>query len=278
MCINNINTVNIVSKVSSDYPAIKNNLDKIQVENNVEISSDKMYINKKQNGRVPESDNIFQTKQDQPLPLKEAYPEGFGYGRPEYSYPFPDNYSPIYNDPFSSNRPEPSSPEEMRYAYRNALSRNNGYELLRLSKTENDRQLLPDVKAGDILYNSYQVGFMYKDPNLLLGVAKYEAKENLMTMKAGDILQDACDASRIRRDARSMMEIAKFENTENIMDAKAGDILYEAYTMAKSNRDVSTMLRIADYEGENDIMSISAEQIRSEAMSIPPHYGGGYPY
>lgn len=275
MCITNINNISIISKVPSDTNTVKVNNNN-QVENNIAISNDKIDINKKQSGKIPDSNSIFQSKTIQPLPLKESYPPNFGYGKPDYNYPFPDNYPPIYGDPFSWNRPEPSTPDEMKFAYRNALSRNDGYELLKLAKVENDKQLLPDVKAGDILYNSYQVGFMYKDPNLLLNVAKYENNENIMTMKAGDILQDAYDASRIRRDARSMMEIAKYENSENILTAKAGDILYEAYNTAKSNRDVNTMLRIADYEAEFDIMSISAEQIRAEATSMPPSWGGGW--
>lgn len=268
MCINAINTVNIVSTVKQNNNPIKTvENEKLNV---TDLSKDSISIDKKKPGAVPNSNDIFQPKNTNIIPLKESYPSDFGYGRPDFNYPFPDFYPPVYDDPFSWNKPEPSTPDEMRFAYRNALSRNNGYELLRLSKVENEKQLLPDVKAGDILYNAYQIAFVNKDPNLLLNISKYENKENLLTMKAGDILQDAYDSSRIRRDARSMMDIAVYENSNNIMIGKAGDILYEAYQTAKSNRDISTMLKIADYEENFDIMTISASQIRSEAYNIRP--------
>lgn len=268
MCINGVNNINIVSKVNqvTNVPAKTN--DNTEVKTPRALSTDSVNIDKRKSGRIPNSNDVFQDRNVNTIPLRESYPSDFGHSRPNFNFPFPDNYPPIYDDPFSWNKPEPSTQDEMRFAYRNALSRNNGYELLRLSKVENEKQLLPEVKAGDMLYNSYQIGYLNKDPNLLLNVAKYENKENLLTMKAGDILKDAYDSAKIRSDARSMMEIAVYENSNDIMTSKAGDILFDAYQTAKSNRDINTMFRIADYEESADIMNINAEQIRYEASNL----------
>ena len=187
--------------------------------------------------------------------------------RERYSREFEEN-NPPDDDSFSWETTEPSTADEMRFAYREALASNDGYSLLRLAKIENDKQLLPEVKAGDILNNSYLIGVKYKYPDLLLNIAKYENQMRLMSIKAGDILQEAYYFSRVRRDVRTMINIAIYENKENLIAAKAGDILYEAYTTARNNRDVRTMLRIADYEAELDLMTISPDQIRREAMAI----------
>lgn len=125
------------------------------------------------------------------MSLKESYPSDFGYGRPDFNYPFPDFYPPVYDDPFSWNKPEPSTPDEIRFAYRNALSRNNGYELLRLSKVENEKQLLPDVKAGDILYNAYQTAKSNRDISTMLKIADYEGNFDIMTISASQIRSEA---------------------------------------------------------------------------------------
>ncbi|MBX7171003.1 MAG: hypothetical protein K1X72_08600 [Pyrinomonadaceae bacterium] len=181
-------------------------------------------------------------------------------------YLFSDNY---YDDPFSWRLPEPSTTDEMKFAYREALAANDGYSLLRLAKIENEKSLLPNVKAGDILDNAYQIGLKYKYPNLLLNIAKYENSENLMSAKAGDILWQAYQIALFRRDARTIFSIAVYENSQNLLTAKAGDILYTAYTTARENRDVRILLRIADFEEEANLMPrLSAEQIRKEAMFI----------
>ena len=181
-------------------------------------------------------------------------------------YIFPDDY---YDDPLSWRLPEPSTTDEMKFAYREALARNDGYSLLKLAKIENDKSLFPNIKAGDILHNAYEIGVKYKYPNLLLNIAKYENSENLMSVKAGDILWEAYQISAIRHDARTIFSIAVYENSQNLLKAKAGDILYTAYTTARENRDVRTLLKIADLEEEIDLMpTLSAEQIRREAMSI----------
>ncbi len=90
-----------------------------------------------------------------------------------------------------------------------------------------------------------------------------------MSVKAGDILWEAYQISVIRHDARTIFSIAVYENSQNLLKAKAGDILYTAYTTARENRDVRTLLKIADFEEEIDLMpTLSSEQIRREAMSI----------
>lgn len=180
---------------------------------------------------------------------------------------FEDNKQPD-DDYFSWNAAKLPTVEEMKFAYREAMARSDGYGLLRLAKIENDNQLLPDVKAGDILYNAYLIG-LNRSPSLLFKIAKYENEVRIIeNKKAGDILQEAYNFSRIRRDVRTMLEIALYENKENLMAAKAGDILYETYITARNNRDIRTMLRIADYEAELDLMTITPEQIRREATAI----------
>lgn len=174
------------------------------------------------------------------------------------------------DDSFSWEMTEPASVNEMRFAYREALARNDGYSLLRLAKIENKNQLLPEVKAGDVLYNAYLIGIKYRSPDLLFNIAKYENEaEIIKTKKAGDILYEAYNFSRFRRDAKTMMNIAIYENNEQLMTAKAGDILYEAYLTAKNKRDIRTLLRIADYEDKLDLMTnINAEQVRREALTF----------
>lgn len=272
MCIVGINTnIQIIENV-----AVKknDNSESKLIEPTPKLSNDSVDI-KKMGSKVPNGDGVLFKGNDniQSLKLSESYPENFVHQRPTYPPPI-NSYPPVYDDPFGNNFQEPVTSDQMRYMYQSALRNNNGYMLMKLAKIENERQLLPEVKAGDMLYNSYQVAFSHRDSNLLYHIAKYENDSNLLTLKAGDIMQDAFDSSKIRRDARTMFNIATYENNANIMLAKAGDILYEAYNTAKLNRDSYTLFNIADYEQQNDIMSITAEQIRRDAMSV----GHGYPY
>lgn len=173
------------------------------------------------------------------------------------------------DDSFSWETITPDSASEMRFAYRESLARGDGYNLLRLAKIENEKELLPDVKAGDILYNAYLTAVKLKSAHLLLNIAQYENQAQLMpSLKAGDILYQAYLSARDRRDVRTLIKIAVYENKENLIQAKAGDILYEAYTTAKNIRDVRSMLRIADTEAELDLMTLSPEQIRREAVAV----------
>ncbi|HRH43108.1 MAG TPA: hypothetical protein PKY82_15870 [Pyrinomonadaceae bacterium] len=205
---------------------------------------------------------------DKPCHYWLGYSNGLlsNFSEENYRRDFTDNLRDDYS--FSWEMTEPSTVNEMRFAYREALARNDGYSLLRLAKIENENQLLPEVKAGDILYNAYLIGIKHRSPDLLFNIAKYENEVGLIeTKKAGDILQEAYNFSRFRRDAKTMMNISIYENNEHLMTTKAGDILYEAYLTAKNNRDIRTMLRVADYEAKLDLMpNINAEQVRREAL------------
>jgi len=163
---------------------------------------------------------------------------------------------------------EPVTYKEMRIIYLNVKFRNDGYSLARLAKVENEKQFLPEIKAGEILYDAYKIGIANEDPALLYNIATYENSINLIELKAGDILYEAYRVAMYRKNAYILFKIAAYENTENIMDAKAGDILYDAFKTALANKDVSILYKIADYEQQKDIMDITYEEIRRDISKI----------
>lgn len=181
---------------------------------------------------------------------------------------FPDQMPAYYPPRPWENTSSSINSDQMRYLYRQALSYGDGHMILHLAKTENEQQLLPDIKAGDMLYNAYRIGMQRVDPRLLLDIAKYEQSASLMTLKAGDILVDSHQAAEKRQDARALFELAKYENSAQLMTAKAGDILQQSYDVALRNRDRFTLYDIADFESENDLLKLRAQDIRRIAEQL----------
>lgn len=163
----------------------------------------------------------------------------------------------------------PVNQNEMRIFYLSSMAKGDGYALLWLAKVENENQFLPDVKAADILQESYRIGLRNQDPALLYNIGTYENFVGIIEdLKAGDILYEAYRAAIIKKSAVILFKIAAYENDSKVMDAKAGDMLYEAYRTALSNKDVSTLYKIANYEKQKDLMKLTFEEILKEISRL----------
>ncbi len=117
--------------------------------------------------------------------------------------------------------------------YQQAYKCNDANRLLELARAESELQLMPDIKAGDLLRQSYHAALACNDAQPLLGIAELENSKQLMPdIKAGDVLRQAYHTALKTNDSITLIDIAKFEEANNLMpDIKAGDILRQAQQM-----------------------------------------------
>lgn len=157
--------------------------------------------------------------------------------------------------------------------YKDARSCGDAARLLELARYEADNQLMPDVKAGDILREAYQAAQKCPDAMPLIGMARLENDKQLLPdIKAGDLLREGYQKALSSKDAYAILEATRLENEKQLMpDIKAGDMLREAYHTALKTKDVRTLMDIGQYEQQHQLMKdIPAGDIFKEAQHIFP--------
>ncbi len=125
------------------------------------------------------------------------------------------------------------TPFGRRECYDQARNCRDAYRYLELARVESEQQLMPDIKAGDLLRQAYHAGLDCKDAFQLFEVAALENEKQLMPdIKAGDVMRQAYHTALDSHDAEALIEIAQYEGKHNLMeDIKAGDILRQAQNM-----------------------------------------------
>lgn len=113
-----------------------------------------------------------------PQDLRQGLDQRLPGARP--SFPFFDQ----------DNRHELHSPESRHNCYQDARNRVDGYRLLMLAEIENGQQLLPNVKAGNILKEAYRTALKQQDPGALMRIAEYPGTDSLLKSR-GEIMQEA---------------------------------------------------------------------------------------
>ncbi|MEZ0367809.1 MAG: hypothetical protein ACAI44_01845 [Candidatus Sericytochromatia bacterium] len=204
------------------------------------------------------------------LPLfEESLPEYYPDDLSQLKCQFPPLLPPCHAPATWPWPGDDMSAQQLRETYHRALSLGHGQMVLRCAQLEHQRHLLPDIKAGDMLYNAYRIGIGRVDPHLLLDVARYERSASLLKLKTSEILGDVQASAQKRKDGRAMYELACYENQARLMSAKAGDLMRQAYEIALSQRDRFTLYQIADYESENDVMDgLRGKDIRKTADEL----------
>jgi hypothetical protein len=148
-----------------------------------------------------------------------------------------------------------NSAMEMRDAYNLALSGKDACLLYGLAVVENNANYLADVKAGDMLAQSYQWAVQQNMAQLLFAIAQFENSAKIMQQQAGNILHASYTMAVSQQNARLLFEIARWENKVQLIDAKAGDVLMNAYQYSRAQKDQHLLFDVARYEKEYDLMN-----------------------
>lgn len=150
----------------------------------------------------------------------------------------------------------------------------NAERLLELAHFEADEQMMPEVKAGDILREAYHAALKCRNATTLVRVAELEnAKQLMPDIKAGDVLREAYHKAIETKNPYAMMRAAQLENEAQLLpELKAGDMLREAYHSAIARHDAATVLEIAEYEAQFNLMpDLKAEDLMREASTMIQH-------
>ncbi|MFN4152288.1 MAG: hypothetical protein ACK4IX_15205, partial [Candidatus Sericytochromatia bacterium] len=68
----------------------------------------------------------------------------------------------------------------MQDALSAARDRSDARSMFELARFENDNNLMPYVKAGDVMYEAYQTAVSNRDSRLIYDMASYEGYQNIM--------------------------------------------------------------------------------------------------
>lgn len=181
------------------------------------------------------------------------------------------NCSPLDLFPRQPHYPGLDTSHGRRSFFEDARKCGDAMRLLELARYEADQQMMPDIKAGDILREAYHTALGCRDAMPLVGIAELEIEKKLLPdIKAGDLLRESYHKAVGNKDAQALLEISKLENKHQLLpDIKAGDLLREAYHAALKCHDGTTMMEIAQFEKDNNLMSdIAAEAIMQEAYNM----------
>jgi hypothetical protein len=148
-----------------------------------------------------------------------------------------------------------NSSTEMRAAYKTATSNANACLLFSLAVIENNHNYMQEVKAGDMLDQSYRWAVQQNRGDLLLEIAQYENSATIMQERAGNILNAAYSIAMRQRNASLLFDIAKYENKAQMSDLKAGDVLANAYQYGNEQKDQKLLFDLARYEKEFDLIT-----------------------